>query len=69
MIKVNCIWNNQGVWCKNEKIKRSLFGFGARCCIEYGGNKTCQFRESRPKLTKPPLCPPKRNNARIIIVN
>ena len=68
MIKVNCKWNDQGAWCKNKEIKRSLFGFGARCCIEYGNNKTCQFKELGPKPTKPPPCPPKRNNAKIIII-
>ena len=26
MINVNCIYNDQGAWCTNEKIKRSLFG-------------------------------------------
>ena len=69
MIKVNCKWNDQGAWCTNKKVKRSLFGLGARCCIEYGSNKTCQSKEPRPKPTKPPPRPPKRSNAKIIIIN
>ena len=69
MIKINCIWNNQGAWCKNREIKRSLFGLGARCCVEYDGNKTCQLKELRPKPIKPSPHPFKRNNPKIIIIN
>ena len=60
MIKINCIWNDQGAWCKNKEIKRSLFGLGARCCIEYGSNKTCQLKKLRPKPLPSPPPPPKR---------
>lgn len=33
--KINCIYNNKGAWCTNQKIKKSLFGIGARCCSEH----------------------------------
>lgn len=67
MIKINCKWNDRGMWCKNRKIKRNLFGFGPRCCIEYNNNnKKCQLKEPWPKspgpLPPPSPRPPKKNN-------
>ena len=47
---INCKDNNQGVWCKNKNVKRSLFGIGARCCLVFNG-KPCPYRE---KYLKPP---------------
>lgn len=38
MRNINCKWNDRGAWCENENVKRSLFGIGARCCVEYGEN-------------------------------
>jgi len=36
MKNINCRWaKNPGGYCKNKLIKRSLFGFGARCCVKY----------------------------------
>jgi hypothetical protein len=29
-IKINCKYNDNGAWCTNKKIKRPLFGLGAR---------------------------------------
>ena len=54
MKSVNCRWNDQGAWCRNKKVKRSMFGIGARCCIEYNGNKACKFKELFPKPKDPP---------------
>jgi len=39
--KINCKFFEYGGYCKNELVKRSLFGIGARCCILY-------FYSSRP---------------------
>ena len=45
-IKINCIHNHDGAWCANKKVKRSLFGMGARCCIEYPRRKDkCEHKE------------------------
>lgn len=62
MRNINCKWNDRGAWCKNENIKCSLFGVGARCCIEFDSNKTCKFKSSWPKPKYPPPSPfpPKR---------
>jgi hypothetical protein len=52
-ININCIHNNQGGWCKNKKVKRSLFGIGTRLCIKFPKyNKKCEFEEkySRPDI-------------------
>ena len=69
MRKINCKWNNQGVWCKNKKVKRSLFGFGTRCCMEYNSNKVCQLKELRPKPVRFSPCPPRKVIPKIIIIN
>ena len=33
--KINCIYSDHGIWCKNKKIKRSVWGLGARICKEF----------------------------------
>jgi hypothetical protein len=45
--KINCVFNDCGAWCKNKYIKRSLFGIGARCCIEYPplNGKKCDLKK------------------------
>lgn len=48
-IRVNCRKNDSGIFCKDKRIKRSLFGIGARLCIVPEG-KTCPFQE---KFSKP----------------
>ena len=44
IININCIYNDQGAWCKNTEIPRSFFGLGARCCIEFDKNKKCNIK-------------------------
>jgi hypothetical protein len=34
-VKVNCLYNNNGAWCRNKSVKRSFWGLGARLCSEY----------------------------------
>jgi len=48
MIRINCIYNDQGFWCTNKQIKRSLFGLGSRMCIEadYMIPKTCALKQA-----------------------
>lgn len=51
--KVNCKHNNRGAWCNNEKVERSLFGFGARVCSDYAKlSYTCPYRleTKRPNI-------------------
>lgn len=48
-VNINCIYNNDGAWCKNKNIKRSLFGIGARICIVYPYEKEkCIYQEKFP---------------------
>ena len=56
MININCTYNDNGAWCKNKNIKRSLFGIGARCCVIYPNwMSDCQYQEKhlRPKHGPP----------------
>jgi hypothetical protein len=55
-IKINCVYINNVAWCKNKNIKRSLWGLGARCCVEYPPDiSSCEFKEkySKPKNISP----------------
>lgn len=61
-IKVDCQFNDQGAWCLNQNIKRSLLGFGARCCVLYPLGGTCKFRE-RYDNRKPIIAPPSPTSA------
>lgn len=62
MIKINCISNDRGAWCKNKNIKRSLLGIGARCCKIYPNfGESCEYqikvkRPKSPPPTPPPIC-------------
>ena len=52
---INCIYCINGTYCKNKRVKRSLFGFGARYCIElFSINKTnkCKYKRRYPKPRK-----------------
>jgi len=44
--KINCKYNSEVLWCTNKNIKRSLFGLGAKCCIEFEGEE-CRLKELR----------------------
>lgn len=57
-IKINCTDNDEGAWCKNKNIPRSLFGLGARCCVEYprAFDCCCAFKTEHPR---PAMNPPK----------
>lgn len=51
---VNCIHNDGGAWCKCQLIKRSLFGFGARMCVEYPPRQeACIHRVGFPRPAPP----------------
>lgn len=52
-VKVNCKYNDRGLYCKNKNVKRSLFGIGARLCncVNFGGE--CPYKESYPKPGAP----------------
>lgn len=61
-IKINCVYNDKGAWCKNINIKRSFFGLGARCCKEFENpfKETCICRQRLRKPPPPPPPPPKK---------
>ncbi len=48
-IKINCK-SNDGLYCKDKRIKRTRFGLGHRLCCEVDGDP-CPFKErySKPK--------------------
>lgn len=50
-ININCRKIRDGIYCKDTRVKRSLFGIGPRMCLEIDG-KRCPYREPH---TKPPL--------------
>lgn len=51
-VNVNCKKNVDGPWCKDERVKRSLFGFGARCCPVFNGGR-CAYQEEYPVPSPP----------------
>lgn len=53
-VSVNCQHNDGGAWCKNKLVKRSLFGIGARCCVEYPPSRAmCAFKLQWPRPPMP----------------
>jgi len=48
---INCIYSDNGIYCKNNKIKRSLFGFGARVCknVDSFWDDKCDLIEKYPE--------------------
>lgn len=52
-VNINCIYNDRGAWCKNKKVKRCLFGIGARECIEYPckAEGDCRYRKGYLKTS------------------
>jgi len=71
MINIDCKDNDQGVWCKNKNIKRSLFGLGARLCVLYPGfnEKICEYQTKQPRPLSPPPPPPPRPKEKGIEIN
>ncbi len=63
MKRINCKFNDNGAWCTNLNIKKSLWGIGSRCCIEYPdyNPKKCEFKEEHSRPSAPPA-PPKYKN-------
>lgn len=55
-ININCVYSNNGAWCNNRNIKRSLLGFGARCCVIYPPTNIvkCKYQEMYPRPKHPP---------------
>lgn len=53
-VKINCVDNKEGAYCKNKNIKRSLFGLGSRCCVEFHDDKECKFKVKNEKISPPP---------------
>ena len=49
-ININCIYIEYVTGCKNENIKRSLFGFGARLCVNYPYRNSCKYQKKFEKI-------------------
>ena len=47
-VNINCRMNDQGAWCRDRCVKRSLFGIGARVCKVFEG-KPCKFQDMYPR--------------------
>ena len=57
IVKVDCTHNDQGAWCNNKNVKRSLWGFGARTCpLHEKFYGKCEYQNS---CQKPKSNPPK----------
>lgn len=71
MINIDCKDNDQGAWCKNKNVKRSLFGLGARCCVLYPGlnGKECKHQTKMKRPIKPAPAPPPRPREKGIEIN
>lgn len=56
ILKINCIYNDDNAWCTNKNIKRSIFGIGARVCLEHN-NKKCEYKDigKRPRVKPAPI--------------
>lgn len=60
-ISINCQYANDGIYCTNKNVKRSLFGLGARMCMEaYRCNK-CPYKIKHPRPPAPTPPPPPSN--------
>ena len=63
-IRINCKYNDQGAWCFNKNIKRSLLGLGARCCIIYPNwNGYCEYQEKYARPKAPPSPQGRKNGS------
>jgi len=54
-MNIDCIKSDSGVWCKDKRIKRSLFGLGARMCRVAQG-KECEYQDAYPLPAPPRGC-------------
>jgi hypothetical protein len=68
-IKINCEYNDQVAWCKHEKVKRSLWGFGARCCtIHPNLFSRCDYQVKHKRPGAPPSPQQRKNNAKVLVI-
>lgn len=60
MRNINCRHNDDRAWCNNANVPRSLFGFGARCCVEDLplNPVKCEYKIEFEKPEPPPNPPP-----------
>ena len=58
---INCEYNDRGAWCKDVRVKRSLLGMGARCCLVFD-NKDCPYQIEYELPDAPPTPPPPPKN-------
>ena len=65
-ININCKKNNSGVWCKDKRIKRSLFGLGARMCLVAEG-KECNYQDIHTRPPSPLSIPPAITPVEIVL--
>lgn len=68
-IKVNCVYNDNGVHCKHPSVPRSFFGFGARLCTDYPHpkDKPCPYSLQYQRNVPPPPPPVPRRHAGAIV--
>ena len=50
--RINCRQFEPGGFCKDPRVKRSLFGFGARLC-----ETPCPHQDKNPRPAAPPAPP------------
>jgi len=55
--KIHCVFNNDCIYCTNEKVQRSFFGLGPRLCVECFTERACEFKEVSPRPNVPPPSP------------
>jgi len=53
-VNINCRQNDQGAWCRDRRVKRSLFGIGARVCRIFEG-QLCEYQDMYPRPHIAPL--------------
>lgn len=55
-VNINCKSFKHGGYCSNKKVKALLFGFGARVCRLYEGEKSCEHQETTERPAPPKSC-------------
>lgn len=63
-ISINCQYAEDGIYCTNKNVKRSLFGLGARMCMEAYRCDKCPYKVKNPRPDPPTgyTPPPKIDN-------